>query len=111
MTHSSGSPGIRLQMKRSLRKGCVAARPNLETRTLKDNIYDRFAGYQLRMQWREDRYQPLRNAAWLVRNSRSGQQNNPLALRVVLVEAETLIRTGESLIDVLEAFAELLLRP
>ncbi len=56
-------------------------------------------------------YQALRNAAWLVRNSRTGQENNPLALRLVLAEAERLIGGGELLGDVLEAFAELLAAP
>ena len=63
------------------------------------------------MQWLQDRYRPLRNAAWLVRISRTGQENNALALKVVLAEAETLIGDGEPLYDVLEAFAELLIRP
>lgn len=85
-------------------------RPNLDTRTLNDR-FDLFAGYQLRMRWREDRYQRLRNAAWLVRNSHTGQENNPLALGLVLGEAERLMSTGESLYDVLEALAELLMRP
>ena len=47
----------------------------------------------------------------MVRNSRTGQENNPLALRAVLVEAKRLIGGGEPLYDVLEAFAELLVRP
>ena len=37
---------------------------------------------------------------------RTGQENNPLALGLVLGEAERLISTGEPLYDVLEAFAE-----
>jgi len=36
---------------------------------------------------------------------------NPLALRLVLAEAERLVEEGEPLWDVLEAFAELLMRP
>ena len=88
-----------------------SAAPNLEARTLNDRIPGEFEGYRLRMRWLQDRYQSLRNAAWLVRNSRTGQQNNPLALRVVLVEAEKLLRSGEPMYDVLEAFAELLVRP
>jgi hypothetical protein len=63
------------------------------------------------MRWLGDRCQALRNSAWLVRNSRTGQHNNPLALKVVVVEAERPISSGEPLYDVLEAFAELLLRP
>jgi hypothetical protein len=50
----------------------------------------------------------VRNAAWAVRNSRVGAQFNPLALRLVLTEAEALVSRGEPLWDVLEAFAELL---
>jgi hypothetical protein len=56
-------------------------------------------------------YVGLRNAAWAVRNSRVGAQFNPLALRLVLTEAEALVSRGEPLWDVLEAFAELLTRP
>ena len=56
-------------------------------------------------------YTQLRNAAWAVRNSRSGAGFNPLALRLVLAEAERLLAVGEELRDVLEAFAELLMRP
>jgi len=54
-----------------------------------------------------DEYGGLRNAAWAVRNSRVGAQFNALALRLVLAEAESLVNQGESLYDVLEAFAEL----
>jgi hypothetical protein len=57
----------------------------------------------------DERYTRLRNAAWAVRNSRVGLMNNPLALGLVLSEAERLIAGGESLGDVLETFAELLL--
>ena len=53
----------------------------------------------------------MRNAAWAVRNSRTGSSFNPLALRLVLSEAEVLVERGEQFWDVLEAFAELLLRP
>jgi hypothetical protein len=63
------------------------------------------------MRWLEGRYQPLGNAAWVVRDCRTGQQSNPLALRLLLAEAERLMNGGEPLYDVLEAFAELLLRP
>ena len=58
-----------------------------------------------------DGYVGLRNAAWAVRNSRSGNNLNPLALRLVLAEAERLIGNGEPMHEVLEAFAELLIRP
>ena len=47
----------------------------------------------------------------MVRNSRTGQENDPLALALVLGEAERLMSTGEPLYDLLEAFAELLTRP
>jgi len=43
--------------------------------------------------------------------SRTGAAFNPLALRLVLGEAEALVASGEPLRDVLEAFAELLLKP
>lgn len=65
----------------------------------------------MQMRWLGDPYQGLRNAAWMVRNTRVGQDLNPLALRVVLGEAERLMSNGEPLYDVLEAFAELLVRP
>ena len=63
------------------------------------------------MRWLGDPYTGLRNAAWMVRRSRTGQENNPLALGVVLAESERLIGGGEPLYDVFEAFAELLIRP
>lgn len=85
-------------------------RSNLETRTLNNRI-SQFEGYRLRMRWLGERYQGLRNAAWLVRNSRTGQENNPMAVRLVVGEAEKLMTRGEPLCDVLEAFAELLCRP
>jgi hypothetical protein len=59
----------------------------------------------------QDRYAVLRNAAWLVRNSRHGQMNNPLALRVVVAEAGRLMAEGEPLPDVIEALCELLIHP
>ena len=65
----------------------------------------------LRIRWLEDRYQGLRNACWMVRNSRVGAANNPLALRAVLVEAMRLIAQRESLYDVIEALCELLIHP
>ena len=56
-------------------------------------------------------YQSLRNAAWLVRNSRVGQGNNPLALAVVVSEVERLTKEGDPLTDVVEALCELLVHP
>lgn len=67
--------------------------------------------YRLRGRWLTDRYGGLRNAAWAVRNGRVASHQNPLALRLVLAEAEQLVEQGEPLWDVLEAFAELLTRP
>jgi hypothetical protein len=46
-----------------------------------------------------------------VRNTRVGARFNPLALRLALVESEKLMADGETLWDVLEAFAELLTNP
>jgi len=54
------------------------------------------------------KYISLRNAAWFVRNSRTGVGTNPVALRVVLGEVEALVAAGESLADVMEACCELL---
>lgn len=72
----------------------------------------RFSGYMLRGLWyKEPRYVDLRNAAWLLRNTRVGQVYNPAALALVLHEAKALLREGEDLYDVLEAFAELLIHP
>ena len=56
-------------------------------------------------------YQSLRYAAWLVRNSRVGRGNNPLALGVVVAEVERLVGVGEALPDVIEALCELLVHP
>lgn len=73
---------------------------------------DRFSGYQLRGLWfRKDSYGALRNAAWLLRNSRVGQVYNPAALMLVVREADKLLNNRETLRDVLEAFAELLVHP
>ena len=69
-------------------------------------------GYLLRGRWlKEPGYAALRNAAWLVRNSRHGEANNPLALRVVVVEVQRLISQGEGLPDIVEALCELMLHP
>jgi hypothetical protein len=65
----------------------------------------------MRGRWLYEDYTKLRNAAWAVRNSRAGSSFNPLALRLVLAEAERLVSAGEPLWDVLEAFAELLTSP
>lgn len=67
--------------------------------------------YALRGRWLAADYTQLRNAAWAVRNCRVASELNPLALRLVLAEAERLIESGEKLADVLEAFAELLMKP
>jgi hypothetical protein len=56
-------------------------------------------------------YVYLRNAAWTLRNSRTENAYNPAALLVVLDAAEKLLKGGEDLRDVLEAFAELLIHP
>jgi hypothetical protein len=71
-----------------------------------------FGAYPIRGRWfREARYGALRNGAWMVRNSRHGQANNPLALRVVLAEVQRLVDQGEPLSDVVEALCELLVHP
>jgi hypothetical protein len=71
-----------------------------------------FSGsYRLRYRWTTKDYTNLRNAAWAARNARVGADQNPLALRLVLAEAEALVAKGEPLLDVLEAFAELLMKP
>jgi hypothetical protein len=68
--------------------------------------------HQLRARWmRFEKYQRMRNAAWMVRNSRVGGVNNPLALQVVLAEAMKLTEEGEQLFDIIEALAELLMHP
>lgn len=83
-----------------------------ESETFRIAAYDRFAGYKLRGLWfRDDNYGKLRNASWLLRNSRAGQLTNPAALALVVHEAEKLMERGQKLGDVLEAFAELLIHP
>ena len=67
--------------------------------------------YKLRGRWAQEDYTRLRNAAWAVRNSRCGAAFNPLALRLVLSESMALVDRGEPLLDILEAFAELLMKP
>jgi len=49
--------------------------------------------------------------AWLVRNSRVGQANNPLALMVVVAEVGKLVAAGEAVPEVVEARCELLVHP
>lgn len=71
-----------------------------------------FGSYPIRGRWfKESGFGALRNAAWMVRNSRHGQVNNPLALRVVLAEVQRLVDQGEPLSDVVEALCELLVHP
>lgn len=71
----------------------------------------RLKGFSLSGRWMTDRYTKLRNTAWLVRNSRHGELNNPMAIHVLCVEGERLIGEGERLADVLEALCELLIHP
>jgi len=94
-------------------RGGAQRRPKLEIRTLNPTTLAVPAGpLPLRFRWAtEDRFRELRNVAWLVRNSRSGPSNHPAALHAFLVETVRLIVAGEPLYDVLEAFAELLMRP
>jgi hypothetical protein len=69
-------------------------------------------GARLRGLWlTSERYANLRNMAWLVRNSRTRQENNPIALQYVVAETERLLQAGETLPDVIEALAELLIHP
>ena len=71
-----------------------------------------FERYPIRGRWfKQVEYGALRNAAWMVRNSRVGQGNNPMALRVVVVEVARLVESGEALPDVVEALCELLVHP
>lgn len=65
----------------------------------------------MRGRWLSPSYTGLRNAAWAARNARVANDLNPLALKLVVAEAERLLSAGEALADVLEAFAELLMRP
>lgn len=71
-----------------------------------------FVGKQLRGRWiHQAAYQPLRNAAWMVRRSRVGGVNNPAALQLAVAEVVKLVEAGEPLFDVMEAFGELLVHP
>ena len=67
--------------------------------------------YPLRLRWTTAAYGPMRNAAWLVRNSRHRSQSNPIALSLVVQEAHKLHLEGEPMMDIFEAFAELLRTP
>jgi len=71
-----------------------------------------FVGRQLRGRWaHQAAYQPLRNAAWMVRRSRIGGANNPAALQLAVAEVLKLQEAGEQLFDIVEALAELLVHP
>jgi hypothetical protein len=71
------------------------------------------SGAKLRGLWlTDDRFMPLRNAAWLVRNTRTRcVANNPKALAVVVLEVRRLLGDGQDLGDVIEALCELLIHP
>ena len=87
-----------------------ARRTNLETRTLNARIpYHGVYAMRGRCVLCRVHQAPQRGLA--VRNTRAGASFNPLVLRLVLAEAERLVGAGESLWDVLEAFAELLTSP
>jgi len=98
-------------------RGGAKRRPKLERRTLNDtqsvpSAGGRFDGYALAGRWyKVAAYGPLRNSAWMVRNSRHGQANNPAALRLVVAEVGRLVAAGERLPDVVEALCELLVHP
>jgi len=60
----------------------------------------------------DDRYMPLRNSCWLVRNTRvRAVANNPRALAIVVLEVRRLVAEGHELGDVIEAICELLIHP
>jgi len=89
-------------------------RTNLETRTLngqRSRAIPYHGRYPMSGRWLSEDYPMLRNAAWAVRNARVGNEFNPLALRLVVAEAEMLMSRGEELYSVIEAFAELLCKP
>ena len=67
--------------------------------------------YSLRGRWTADEYTRMRNAAWAVRNSRRANTLNPVAVQLVVQEAEKLHAQGEPLFDIFEAFIELLRVP
>lgn len=65
--------------------------------------------YPLRARWATElSYHRLRNAAWLVRNSRERSASNPIALLTVVQEVEHLAAGGEPMFDIVEALCELL---
>ena len=47
----------------------------------------------------------------VVRQSRVGRANNPIALQLAVAEVVKLQQVGEKLFDIVEAFAELLIHP
>ena len=106
-----GIPALRVVARANARTApAVSCKADVDALTGASSL--RFRGYVLRGVWfREERYGPLRNAAWMLRNSRVGQVTNPAALLLVIAEARKLLSGGESLEDVLEAFAELLMHP
>jgi hypothetical protein len=58
----------------------------------------------MRGRWLQyERYGRLRNAAWMLRNSRVGGVNIPAARRLVIHAAEALLGAGEPMADILEA--------
>lgn len=65
----------------------------------------------LGLRWMTHHYAPLRNAAWLVRNSRTARGQNPVSLDLVTQECTALVASGEDLRDVIEALCELLRSP
>ena len=68
-------------------------------------------GYSLRGRWTRDEYTRMRNAAWAVRNSRFANTLNPVAVQLVVQEAQKLHAQGEPLFDIFEAFIELIRVP
>ena len=95
---------------RSKTKAAASAVPTRASR-LAHALIPYSGSYGVRGLWLTPTYNGLRNAAWAARNARVASHLNPLALKLVVKEAEALLRGGQSLADVLEAFAELLMRP
>lgn len=89
----------------------VSAPASSRAKRLAQGLVPFSGAYGVRGKWLTVPYTGLRNAAWAVRNARVANDLNPLALKLVVAEAEALLRSGETLSDVLEAFAELLNRP
>src|SRR4051812_31556702 len=71
-------------------------------------LHECVGSYALRSRWMRDDYTRLRNASLLVRKSRHADTTNPIALLVVVQEAERLAAQGEPLFDIFEAFCELI---